>query len=166
MSPEWEVPITTDCMHKKSNFGKKYNGTAAITFRGKKCLDWADSAKGTSRENEPSNYCRNPDPITSGNVWCHVQPYFDEDFGRERDREWCPIPECRLTKNDFKKYISKTVCPQNYIQQNGEDSKHMQSLPVVDLFLNPDREDELRQMQQRMEDNERHMTYTEVSTES
>ena len=67
---------------------------------------------------------------------------------------------------DFEQYLSKTNCPPNYVQQSKEEEEgskpEKQDLPVIDLLLNPGREDELEQLQQWVEENEANATYTEV----
>ena len=66
--------------------------------------------------------------------------------------------------SDLEQHLQKRNCPQNYGLQAREDQVEGNStqLPLIDLFLNPDREDELSQLQQWVEENEAESTYTEV----
>ena len=109
--------------------------------------------------NEPNNFCRNPDPIRASRVWCYIN---GEDGVKKM--EFCPVPDCEdvpLSIYDFEQYLSKTNCPQSYgkLSKKGEERQN-QVLPVIDLFLNPGREDELEQLQQWVEEND--ATYSEV----
>ena len=69
-----------------------------------------------------------------------------------------------LGVNDLEKQLQKRNCPQNYGLQAQKDqvSGNSTQLPLIDLFLNPDREDELRQLQQWVEEKEAESTYIEV----
>ena len=69
-----------------------------------------------------------------------------------------------LGVNDLEQHLQKRNCPQNYRPQAQEDQVPGNStqLPLIDLFLNPDREDELSQLQQWVQEKEAESTYTEV----
>ena len=156
---------TTHCQ-SKADFGKRYAGTQAVTENGNTCQNWTSGGQGTAYEdlNEPNNFCRNPDPIRASRVWCFIE---GEDGVKKL--EYCPVPDCDdvpLGIYDFEQYLSKTNCPPNYVQQSKEEEEgskpEKQDLPVIDLLLNPGREDELEQLQQWVEENEANATYTEV----
>ena len=69
-----------------------------------------------------------------------------------------------LGVNDLEQHLQKRNCPQNYGLQAQKDqvSGNSTQLPLIDLFLNPRREDELRQLKKLVEEKEAESTYTEV----
>ena len=69
-----------------------------------------------------------------------------------------------LGVNDLEQQLQKRNCPQNYGLQAQEDQvpENSTQLPLIDLFLNPRREDELRQLKKLVEEKEAESTYTEV----
>ena len=69
-----------------------------------------------------------------------------------------------LGVDDLKEYLSKRSCPQDDRLQAQQDQLPGNStqLPLIDLFLNPGREDELSQLKKWVEENEAESTYTEV----
>ena len=73
-----------------------------------------------------------------------------------------------LGVNDLEQHLQKRNCPQNYRLQAQEDQGPGNStqLPLIDLFLNPGREDELRKLQKWVEKKEAGSTHTEVKFES
>ena len=66
--------------------------------------------------------------------------------------------------NGLEQHLQKRNCPQNFGLQAQEDQVPGNStqLPLIDLFLNPGREDELRQLAEWVEAKEAELTYTEV----
>ena len=68
--------------------------------------------------------------------------------------------------NDLEQYLSKRECPENISQQTQgarvEDSMPQVQHPIIDQFLNPARENELRKLKQWFEEKEAESTYTEV----
>ena len=68
--------------------------------------------------------------------------------------------------NDMKQFLWKRDCPENTKQlvegEKSSDSASPVQLPVIDLFLNPARKNELRKLQQWVEEKEAESTYTEV----
>ena len=73
-----------------------------------------------------------------------------------------------LGVNDLDQYLSERDCPESTSQGNTEEvsdsSKSEAKLPMIDLFLNPAKQDELRKLQQWVEEREAESTYTEVKT--
>ena len=131
------------------------------------CQNWTSGGKGTAYEdlNEPNNFCRNPAPMRASRVWCYVK---GEDGVKKL--EFCPVPSCKdvpLSAKDLEHFLSRTKCPKNLDIQNQEEdeegSKPKHKLPVIDLFLNPTREEELQQMYQMLEEQQGNATFTEVS---
>ena len=68
--------------------------------------------------------------------------------------------------NDMKQFLWKRDCPESTKQlvqgEKSSDSASPVQLPVVDLFLNPARKNELMKLQQWVEEKEAESTYTEV----
>ena len=69
-----------------------------------------------------------------------------------------------LGVDDLKQYLSKRSCPQDdkLQAQQGQLPRNSTQPPLIDLFLNPNRRDELRKLQQWVEEKEANSTYTEV----
>ena len=139
----------------------------SVTEKGNLCQNWTSGGKGTAYEdlNEPNNFCRNPAPMRASRVWCYVK---GEDGVKKL--EFCPVPSCKdvpLSAKDLEHFLSRTKCPKNLDIQNQEEdeegSKPKHKLPVIDLFLNPTREEELKQMNQMLEEQQGNATFTEVS---
>ena len=142
-------------------------GTVSVTEKGNVCQNWTSGSKGTAYEdlNEPNNFCRNPAPMRASRVWCYVKG----DDGVKK-LEFCPVPSCKdvpLSAKDLEHFLSRTKCPKNLDIQNQEEEEEgfipKHKLPVIDLFLNPTREEELKQMYQMLEEQQGNATFTEVS---
>ena len=74
------------------------------------------------------------------------------------------VSSVTLGVDDLKQYLSKRSCPQDdrLQAQQGQLPGNSTQPPLIDLFLNPDRGDELRRLQQWVEEKEANSTYTEV----
>ena len=73
-----------------------------------------------------------------------------------------------LGVNDLDQYLSERDCPESISLGNkvgvSANSTSQAKLPMIDLFLNPAKQDELRKLQQWVEEREAESTYTEVKT--
>ena len=68
-----------------------------------------------------------------------------------------------LSNSEIAQMLSTTDCPFDQdTNNNSETVGSGEDLPLIDVFLNPDRENELEVMRQRVEKMEGNLTYTEV----
>ena len=68
-----------------------------------------------------------------------------------------------LSSETMTQHLKTTKCPLNQsAEETGSNMNDAKGLPVIDLFLNPDRKKDLKDLQDWVEKNEERLTYTEV----
>ena len=70
-----------------------------------------------------------------------------------------------LSREEIEEYLTKTECPlteKNIGHTTDLSSETKLGLPQIDLFLNPERKEELEELKLWVEKNEENLTYTEV----
>ena len=68
-----------------------------------------------------------------------------------------------LSSETMTQHLKTTKCPLNQsAEETGSNMKEAKGLPKIDLFLNPDRKKDLKDLQDWVDQNEERLTYTEV----